>query len=489
MSEPKKSRDLVWGASLLTGVVADPELQRGGCIVEDGEILAVGPVEELRSDYAPERELGGERSVVMPGLVNAHIHAIGTPALQLGLPDAPLGEWMGGLMGISGADRSLDLAFLTGSFLAAGVTTAIWSHYPEGGSPAEEIAPVIAGFQEAGMRLGCAVGFMNRNALTWDDPGLLEGLEPDLHEFASHLVMDGSLTPDEYIEACRSFESGERVSYLYGAVGPRNVSPAAMEAIVAAANAQERPLHMHLLDAYAERVNLEAELGETLVSWLDKIGALNERTSVAHAIHTTPEEMKLFAERGVTVICNTSGNLRLGEGITPLGAFRDAGVPIAVGTDDMTLSCDSDQLAELRLSVALARLEGSWISPAEAIAAATSAGAHAAGLGEVTGTIATGKRADLLVLDLDRISAPGLAPGVTPLDLVAAKATVRDVRLVMVDGEVLVEGGRHLRRDFDGILARMRTEIEANTSDPEAVELFATAKRLGAAIGSFEHDD
>jgi 5-methylthioadenosine/S-adenosylhomocysteine deaminase len=489
MITEKTGSELIWGASLLTGDVANPELLGGGCIVEDGSIVAVGEAGELRQQHSPARERGGEDRVIMPGLVNSHIHAFGTPALQLGLADAPLNEWMGGLMGLSGADRELDLAFLTGAFLSAGVTTAIVSHYPEGGNPAEEVKPIVAGFEEAGMRLGCAVGFMNRNVLTWNDAELLDSLPDGLKEFASMLVLDGTASPDDYIAATRGIEAGDRLSVLFGPVGPRQLTPAAMEAIVAAANADGRPLHMHLLDALAERVNLEAELGQPLVAWLDRIGALNERTSVAHAIHTTPEERRLFAERGVTVICNTSGNLRLGEGITPVGDFHDAGAAVGIGSDDMTLSSDSDHLAEMRLGVALARLEDSWMSPAEAIAATTSVGARAAGLGELVGTISPGKRADLLLLDLERISAPGFAADVTPLDLVAAKATARDVRAVLVDGEVLVEDGEHRRRDFGQIVAEMRGQIKANCADPEAVATLATAKRLGVAIREFDGSD
>jgi 5-methylthioadenosine/S-adenosylhomocysteine deaminase len=480
---------LVHGCALLTGDVEDPQILAGGALVgDDGAIVAVGEADALRREHAPAAELGGDDVVVMPGLVNAHVHGFATPALQLGLPDGPYDEWMMGLMGVSGADHELELEALTGLLIASGVTTTIWSHFPAGGDLVEEAQPMIDAFARAGIRLGCALGYVDRNFFTWgDDARFLASLPADLRAFAEGMAPpQGELDVETFIAACQAIEPSDLLAVHYGPVAPRLVSPAAMEKIAAAASADERRgVHMHLLDYAEERTLLEGELGRSLVPWLDEIGLLGPRSAVTHVIHATTDDMDLLAERETTVIANTSANLRLGAGITKVGEMRRRGVPVAIGTDDMTLGLDTDLLSELRLATTLARLEDRWTSPAETIALGTAAGARAAGFGDRVGTLAAGKRADIVLLDYERISSPGAAVGVTPLDLVAAKATAADVRTVLVDGRVLYRDGRHETVDPAPAIERMRGEIAAVTASSEAADYFAQARRVGRAAADF----
>jgi cytosine/adenosine deaminase-related metal-dependent hydrolase len=387
-------------------------------------------------------------------------------------------------MGVSGPDRELELALLTARLLQAGVTTAVFSQFDASEDPVAAARPVLDAFDRSGMRVALAVGLLERNLfLDGGDAAFADALAGPEAELARACLPQPPPVED-YLAAVRALAAergGPRCRVLLGPCGARWLTPATMAA-VAEASGPRLGLHMHLLDSPNEQGYLRDELGEPLVPWLDRVGALHPAASFAHGIHATPEDRELLAGRGVTLVCNTSSNLRLNVGLTPVGALRTAGVTVAVGTDDMTLSGDEDFFEEARLAATLARLEDHWISPAELVHMVTAAGARAAGMDERIRTIEPGKRADLTLVALERIARPCVAEGVTPLDLVATRATSRDVAAVLVDGRPLYRDGRHLTHDHPALLAEIAAQVAARSRTPDARARLATSRRMGAAL-------
>src|SRR5262249_57457005 len=120
-----------------------------------------------------------------------------------------------------------------------------------------------------------------------------------------------------------------------------------------------------------------------------------------------------------------------------------AGVRVGRGRDEMRGNDDDDLLAEARLARLLANLTGVELAPADVLNMATQRGAAASRFGELTGVLTPGMRADLILLDAQRMGQPAVAADVTMLDLVIARGFGSDVRTVLIDGEVVLDEGTH----------------------------------------------
>jgi cytosine/adenosine deaminase-related metal-dependent hydrolase len=222
-------------------------------------------------------------------------------------------------------------------------------------------------------------------------------------------------------------------------------------------------LHTHLLESPAQRQYLDSWLGRSVVTVLDTLGLLGPATSLAHAVHIRPAEIELLAQRGAQVVTNPGSNLRLGNGIAPVAALLDAGVPVAVGTDDMAAGDDDDLFAEGRLMALLQRPRGRWLAAAQVLSMLTSAGAGAALFGALTGRLEPGRRADLVLLATGRLDEPGTGPPASDLELVVARAAARDVRTVLIDGSVRYHEGRHTWVDRAEVVSALRDVVRAQT--------------------------
>jgi cytosine/adenosine deaminase-related metal-dependent hydrolase len=210
---------------------------------------------------------------------------------------------------------------------------------------------------------------------------------------------------------------------------------------------------------------------------LDRLGALSPRVSIAHGVWMTPADIEVAAERGATVVRNPGSNLRLRNGIAPLGEFLRQGLRVAIGTDNTALAGDEDLLGELRLAAALAR-PNQWEvedrpTTADQLAMLTVNGAVAAQLDFTIGQIQVGACADLVALSLASARQPYADPAVPLLDLVLARSAGRDVRLTMVDGTVVYRSGELQFIDRGEVEAAVRHTAEGSRepADPALAEL------------------
>jgi 5-methylthioadenosine/S-adenosylhomocysteine deaminase len=224
-----------------------------------------------------------------------------------------------------------------------------------------------------------------------------------------------------------------------------------------------------IADAAAElgvRVHTHfAEVTHDSVDPLRAAGLLRPGLNLAHCVHLNQAEIELFAQAGVSVAHNPRSNCRYGNGIAPLRKMLDAGVTVGLGTDapDSTFSCDL--LAEAQAAALLARASGrdpQALSAGEALQLATAGGAAALGMDDV-GRIAPGARADIIVVDLTEPSTTPVLPqpphdNVLPLLLFGAVA--RDVRDVLVDGQVILRDRAFTHLDRDQIVTECQERAE-----------------------------
>lgn len=435
---------LIRGRAVLTGRLDRAEILDGGVVVANGAIVAVGNAVELRRQFEAARELGGADRIVMPGLVSAHQHGAGVTSLQLGCPDQPFERWLIEMLGIPALDVRLDTQYHASNLIANGITTTLHSHYTRDPSRYElEVQEILDGYSDAGMRVAFAPCYLDRNYFTYgEDEAFVASLPAHLAARAGEMARPTIPAPD-YLALVRRLaaaSNGTTRRILFGPVAPQWCTPEALAAIGQAVRDGERGAHLHLLESRAQRDYLDRSLGESIVEYLDRLGLVGPTVSFAHGVWLTADEMDRLADRGSTVVLNPGCNLRLGNGIAPIGELVRRNVPIGIGTDDMTLADDDDLFAEARLVAALARPTGTWLNAAARLRAACWGGARAAQFDDLVGSLQPGKRADIVLLDATRIVEPFAAEDAPLLDLTMARARGSDVRSVLIDGEVVFDG-------------------------------------------------
>ena len=191
------------------------------------------------------------------------------------------------------------------------------------------------------------------------------------------------------------------------------------------------------------------------VEYLADTGLASPHLCAAHCVWVTDREMDLLAERDVKVLHCPGSNLKLGSGIAPVARMRRRGISVSLGADGAACNNRLDMFEEIRLAAVLqAVVEGPGTLPArDAIWMATREGARALGMEAELGSIEPGKRADLILVERDR---PHLAPDADPWSTLAYAARGSDVRLTMVDGEILVRDFALERLDRAAVLADAR---------------------------------
>jgi 5-methylthioadenosine/S-adenosylhomocysteine deaminase len=482
-------RTLVHGRSLLTGRTDVAEITGGGLIEEGGAITAVGPAAELRRRHGPEREIGGWDRVVVPGLVSAHQHGGGVTSVQLGCPDQPFERWMIRMTGVPPLDPYLDTLFHAARFIESGITTTIHSHYTRDPSSYEdEVESHLRAWAESGIRVAFAPCFLNNFQYVYEtNEAFLSGLPTGLAREATRLLDIGP-SIDVYLDLVAGLRARSEGSaftrILLGPVAPQWCTIDALERMAADGD-PSAGVHAHLLESPAQRRHLAGWPGASVVAWLDELGFLGPGASFAHGIWLGQAEIELLAARGAHLVHNPSSNLRVGNGIAHIPRLRQAGVPVALGTDDMTLSDDEDLLSEARLAGALANPRGFELGPADLLNMATERGAAAARFGEITGTLEVGHRADVVLLDVSRLEDPVVHPDLSMLDLVAARGRATDVRTVLIDGKVMFEEGVHTWIDRRALAAEVRAVFEHQIAQPEWRRTANAAEQLARAWDEF----
>ena len=164
------------------------------------------------------------------------------------------------------------------------------------------------------------------------------------------------------------------------------------------------PLHTHLSETLLEVEQWRKSYGMPVVPWVKKQGLFDAHVLGAHCVHIDEGEMRTLRNAGAGVAHNPSSNLKLGSGVAPVTKMLEIGVDVGIGTDGPASNNDLDMFEEVRLAALLAKgtTGDPTVLPAQqALLMATRLGARALGIGDITGSLEAGKRADLIVLDLD----------------------------------------------------------------------------------------
>jgi cytosine/adenosine deaminase-related metal-dependent hydrolase len=463
-------------AHLLTGAGA----QRNQTIeIDDGRIHSLRPCAATPKP----------RLLAMPALVNAHDHGRAVRTSSIGASGKPLEAWLQYLALFPSVDPYLAAAVSLGNS-ALGGAGVIMMHYTRAQGFTDlptEVAEVARAARDVGVRVGFAVSMKDRNPIGYGPPEpLLDALPQDAREEIVRRFVRAPLAPKDHIKLVEDVAAAAEnptFNVQYGPNGVQWCSDALLEAIAEASALSGRRIHMHLLETRYQRGYLDQLYGGDVVKFLDRIGLLSPRLSLAHCVWTRPDELELLAARGVTIVTNSSSNLRLRSGVAPVAKMFGCGCHIALGVDGSALDEDDDLLREVRLTHLLHVGSGfrPLVSENDVLLGTAKAGRLAVTNSADGGAIVSGAPADLLLLDYDALDDDNLRDDLDPVNLVFARATARHIRELIVGGRTVVRDQHVLGVDLEAarreVMLRMRAGQPAMTS-------FATAlSHLDRALG------
>jgi 5-methylthioadenosine/S-adenosylhomocysteine deaminase len=410
----------------------------------------------------------GRGLLALPALVNAHDHGRGVRQLAFGARDQQLELWRAALYAHPPVDPYLNAVVGFGRLARAGVGTIVYVHssiiadrLPADAENAARAADTV------GIRLAFVVPLRDCRTLGYGDDEQLLAQHPAAdREIIRQKWLYQFPSPREYMmlvrEIARRIES-PTISVQLGPNSPLACTDALLEAAAAESADGNRRVHTHLLETATQRRWSDGHFPEGLIKHLDDLGLLSPRFTGAHGVWLTPDDCRLLAERGSSIVVNTSSNLRLRSGIAPVPDYIRAGMKFALGVDSSSFDDDDDALREMRVTHWLHSLNENTapLTPARLFEAALCNGYEAAMNSRHYGAIEPGMPADFVVLDHDAMAYDCIDGMVDELDVVLTRATRNHVRHVFVNGRRIVENGETTGFDLAAVERELLAQVHA----------------------------
>jgi 5-methylthioadenosine/S-adenosylhomocysteine deaminase len=219
-------------------------------------------------------------------------------------------------------------------------------------------------------------------------------------------------------------------------------------------------VHTHASEQREEVALVRAKTGLDNLAYLAAVGLANERLCAAHCVWATDAEQAMLAERQVRVLHCPGSNLKLGSGVAPVAEMRARGISVSIGADGAACNNTLDMFQEMRLAATLqAMRRGPGALPArDVVVMATREGARAIGLDREIGSIEVGKKADLILVGHDGVHQ---TPAPDPYARLVYASRPSDVRLTVIDGEILARDGALTTCDITDV--RVTAQAAART--------------------------
>jgi 5-methylthioadenosine/S-adenosylhomocysteine deaminase len=406
-------------------------IKRGAVAVAGDTIHEIGDRDNLVAKYGDARILEVGRGLVMPGLVNVHTHA--SMSLLRGLADdLPLMAWL--------QEHIFPVeAKLNGELVYQGALLSVMEMIKSGTTSfcdmylfAKDVARAA---EKSGMR-------------AWIGEVLYDFPSPNYGE-----LNQGFVYIDEMFDR---YENHPRVTVTVDPHAVYTCSPDLLVRLKEKAVDRGSRYVVHLSETTSEVQGALKQFGKTPVQHLEGLGLLDSSVLAAHCVVVNAEEIALLAERGVKIAHCPESNMKLASGVAPITAMRSALLDVGLGTDGAASNNDVDMFGEMDMAAKLQKvhtLDPTALPAADVLQMATMGGARCLAAEQMIGSLAVGKKADIIVLDLDQ---PHLTPMYNvPSHLVYA-ARGGDVVHSVIDGRIVMENRRLLSMDEAKVLAHCR---------------------------------
>ncbi|MBD3885182.1 amidohydrolase family protein [Phormidium tenue FACHB-886] len=434
--------------------------QTADVLVENDRIVRVAPAIEA----SVEEVVDATAQLLIPGFVDAHTHTVVGVLEKCAYEALPLELWMLYLP----PDQKLDprMHYLCAAIagieaIRNGTTTIQDDLYALPFTTPEIFEATAQAYSDLGIRASLSLHAINK-PLHHTIPYLEQLLPDEIKQSFEQAVSDFSIDAWAQLfgELYRTWHGWNGlITTILAPSAAQRVTPELMHCIGNLSAQYDVPIHAHLLETRTQAVTGLEFYGESVIQFAARHGILTHRTTIAHGIWLTPEDIDCVANAGATIVHNPVSNYRLCSGIASIRALLNAGVNVALGTDGM----DSFNLfnviraAGLTHSVIDSDYER-YPKAADVLKWATYGGARSALIHKEVGAIAPGMKADFVLYDLNSLSFTPCHQ--LPIHLVYAEDG-RSIRKVFVNGQKVVEDGKILTLNEAEILAEFRERLPA----------------------------
>src|SRR6058998_2769647 len=453
---------LIRGGRILTGSPA--ALTRADVLIEGDRIAAVGAG---LTAPAGATEIDASQHLVVPGLGNAHTHAAshlsrgraGNWTLETLLTYAPANYGFR-----TPEDEYLSAAIGAIEMLKTGCTSAYDLYMAVPAITDEAFEAVVRAYQDVGLRVVLAPAVAD--VVFYETvPGLLSLLPDDLRTIVAGMQAAPTKGLLELSERAIRRWNGSAQGRVRVAVAPTIPNQASDEFLDGCRRLVREygvGVHTHLAESKVQVIESRRRWGKTIVARLAEHGLLGPGFVGAHGVWLADDDMTMLADAGGAIAHNPGSNLRLGCGIAPVRELLDRGVAVGLGTDGSVCADNQNLFEALRIASVVSTIRfphetPRWLDAATVWSLATAGSARVLGQAADLGEIAPGRKADLVLLRADSVF---LRPLADPVNALVYAETGASVDTVLVDGHVVVQGGRVTTVDEAGIYAQAQEAAE-----------------------------
>ena len=418
------SANKIWIQNTQILTMTGAPLFTGDILIENETIKSIGLVDPRDTEGA--YIIDGRRTVAMPGLVNTHTHAAMT-LLRSYADDMELMPWLNDKIWPAEA-KFVNEYIYWGSALAAvemiqsGTTT-----FADMYDSMHEVAKVT---EESGLRANLA-----RGCVVFSDPEL-KNIQKNVRLYENfNNTADG------------------RIKVWFAPHAPYTCPPEYVEKIVEAAKSCNAGIHVHLAETLDEQRQIAEGYGKTPTEYLNDLGVFELPTLAAHSVYLNDSDIAILKEHNVGIAHNPSSNLKLVSGIANIPKYLQAGLNVGIGTDGCSSNNTLNMFKEMTICSFVQKVNAMdpTVLPAEEILRlATIGGAKALRWDDEIGTLEVGKKADLILVDIDK---PHFAPWNNPVSDLVYSAQGSDVKTTIVNGKLLMKDYEVLTLDVERIMA------------------------------------
>ncbi|MFZ1701622.1 MAG: amidohydrolase [Pyrinomonadaceae bacterium] len=411
---------LIVGGTIVTMNAKREIIENGAIGIANGSIKIMGTRSIVARNVRARRTINAAGKVIIPGLINTHTHV--PMVLFRGISDdLDLNEWLTKFIFPAEA-KNVDEAFVRAGtrlglaeMIRGGTTTYCDMYYFEDAIADES--------KKAGVR-----GVLGETII--DFPVADNKTHEEAMAYTERFI--------------KKWQGDPLIVPAAAPHAPYTVSTEHLNAIKAQSDRLKSPVIIHIAETKKERDDIRDQKGKTPAKYLDDIGFLSDRVIAAHSIWLTPEEIMIYKNRGVGSAHCPQSNMKLASGVASIPAMLQADIAVGLGTDGAASNNDLDMWEEMDTAAKLHKLisgDPKTLPAEQAFEMATIRGARALNLDKLTGSLETGKRADIAIIDIDSLNQTPYYNLYSHL-VYATKAA--DVRTVIINGRIVMLNRRLL---------------------------------------------
>lgn len=407
----------------------DEVINNTNLYIEDGKVTHIG---DLIQDKKVEKIIDGKNKLLMPGLINAHTH-LGMSLLRNFADDMNLNDWLTKKIWptedkLNGEDIYWGSLLSMSEMIMSGTTYFCDMYFFM-----DEVGRAL---ETSGMR-----GVLTRGII--EDPN----------------------NPQEKLDDTRNLFNkwnnrlNERIKVMVAPHAPYTCSPEFLLKTIELSKELQTGIHIHLSETKHEVEESFKNFHKSPIKHMYDLGMFNQHTIAAHCVHISDEDIDIIKENGVYPVNNPASNLKLASGFAPISKMLKKGIKVSLGTDGASSNNNLDMFKELNLASLINKavdLDPLSVPASQAIEMATINGAYALNQGEEIGSIEVGKKADMILIDMDK---PHLYPKHNLVSAISYSVNGSDVDTVIVDGNIVMENRQLKTIDIEKVkyMAESRT--------------------------------